>query len=389
MSTLLQMEEELLGKDGKRGSRADDRHDDTHGTEEVAQALGRVGYHVHGTVPELRQPKSMDCWATVAAMLMSWHDRASMSIETALGRIGAEYLDMFTRNTGLPSAKKADFVAAVGLMAEPPMSYTVEGWEQLLRKYGPLWVTTDERAGPLFSLHACVMTGLEGDGAPRGTTVHFIDPASGRASRQKLHDFLRKFEEVAAVAGPPTVQVVHYPSDAQRATGQSYTGALQVAPAIAGAALTYQIVKDLAGNTGDITWEREKLTGAKHPRNDATYAQRGTWQQGTFRVDSWLENLLGDRISATFEVNYHFNGYSLGHVTIDPVGTNDAFGWKLQVMETIIDLPDATSSGHEAAAIQVSFVYRFSRPILNDAIWRDTYTLLGDGVARHVGRWEQ
>jgi len=50
----------------------------------------------------------------------------------------------------------------LGLKAEPPQSFGVEGFEQLLRAHGPLWITADEDPSPHFSVHARVLIGLRG-----------------------------------------------------------------------------------------------------------------------------------------------------------------------------------------------------------------------------------
>jgi hypothetical protein len=60
----------------------------------------------------------------------------------------------------LKGSDKPEFLQALGLVAEPPMSFSVQGFERLLRANGPLWITTDEDPSEDFSVHARVLVGL-------------------------------------------------------------------------------------------------------------------------------------------------------------------------------------------------------------------------------------
>lgn len=183
-----------------------------------------VSYRVSGIVPPLRQPTGMTCWATVSTMMMSWRENASMTIDTAMGTIGSQYLAKFQANQGLGSAEKGPFLAAAGLVAEPPMSYSIEGWLQLLRTYGPIWVTTDEDPSANFAIHARIMVGIEGDGTPDGTSFRIVDPGTGTEYSEGLTTFIQKYQEEARALRydqPLRIQVVHWPANSQ-SQGQSY-----------------------------------------------------------------------------------------------------------------------------------------------------------------------
>ena len=67
-----------------------------------------------------------------------------------------------------------------GLDPEPAHSYTVEGFYGLLDRYGPLWV-----AAAVPGPHIRVVTGIEGDGTPDGTTLYINDP--WEAGMQSFH----------------------------------------------------------------------------------------------------------------------------------------------------------------------------------------------------------
>lgn len=181
----------------------------------IVRAAGAVDFRVRGIVDPVAQPSSMTCWATVASMMLMWREQASMTIPTAIGKVGTTWLNKFTGNQGLETAEKATFLAAAGFAYEYPQSLTAEGWEALLRRYGPLWVTTDEKPGAGFSIHARIMTGIHGDGTPGGTTLDIVDPDGGKSYKENFGTFLEKYESEARESKRPLrIQIVHWPQDA-------------------------------------------------------------------------------------------------------------------------------------------------------------------------------
>ncbi|MFN8570853.1 MAG: papain-like cysteine protease family protein [Gemmatimonadaceae bacterium] len=180
----------------------------------LAKASSAVDYSVPGFVAPIAQPSGMTCWATVATMMTCWRKQQSMTIATVMGQIGATYLTKFSNNQGLTAGEKATFLAAAGLAYEYPQSRTVAGWEALLRAYGPIWVTTDEKPGAGFSIHARLITGIHGDGTPAGTSLDIVDPAGGKAYPENYGAFVKKYEEEALdPKSAPRIQIVHWPHD--------------------------------------------------------------------------------------------------------------------------------------------------------------------------------
>ncbi|MGH7713548.1 MAG: papain-like cysteine protease family protein, partial [Gemmatimonadaceae bacterium] len=181
----------------------------------LARAANAVNYRVPGIVSPLRQPSGMTCWATVTTIMMMWRQQASMTIQTAIGRIGANWLAKFSADQGLLGSEKATFLAAAGLTYQHPQSLTASGWEGLLRKFGPVWVTTDEDPSAAFAIHARVLVGIKGDGTAAGTTLDIVDPGTGTEYKENFGKFLEKYESEARVKHLPLrVQIVHWPHDA-------------------------------------------------------------------------------------------------------------------------------------------------------------------------------
>lgn len=166
-----------------------------------------IYYEINGDIPLIQQPNGMACWATVATMLMSWHDQQCYSIETAMQKAGEEYSSMFSRSEGLPAEKHEQFANACGMMIEYPQCYTPEGIQDLLMNYGPVIVITDEDPSEYFAIHARIIKGIDSETVPGTTYLTIIDPGNGTEYSEKFEDFSSKFE---AVDGAPRIQVMHF-----------------------------------------------------------------------------------------------------------------------------------------------------------------------------------
>lgn len=166
-----------------------------------------ICYDVKGDIPVIQQPNGMACWATVATMLMSWHDEVCYSIESAMQIAGEEYSEMFARGEGLPAEKHQQFANSCGMTIEYPQCYNEEGIQDLLVNFGPVIVITDEDTTEFFAIHARILKGIDNETVPGITYLTIIDPANGTEYREKFEDFSSKFE---AVDGAPRIQVMHF-----------------------------------------------------------------------------------------------------------------------------------------------------------------------------------
>lgn len=114
-------------------------------------------------VPQLT---GFSCWAAEAAMLVSWRDNISIDPSEIAAAIG--YWQQYQE--GL-SAEDTTMFQVWDLTPEPPQTYTIESFGQLLANYGPLWVASAE-PGP----HIRVVTGISSDGTADNTTLYINDP---------------------------------------------------------------------------------------------------------------------------------------------------------------------------------------------------------------------
>jgi len=136
------------------------------GAEDAApRALGAT-IDVRHAVQLVPQQTGYSCWAAGAAMVVGWRDKISIDPSEIARATGywAQYA------AGL-NAEDTQMFAVWRLTPEAAQTYTVQGFADLLRRHGPLWVASAE-PGP----HVRVVTGMMGDGTPNGTLLYVNDP---------------------------------------------------------------------------------------------------------------------------------------------------------------------------------------------------------------------
>lgn len=168
---------------------------------------------VRHAVPALKQTGPMNCWAAVYAMLLSWKLSRVVTEQQALAALGEPWEGLQRAGTGLPGGQELRFVAAAGLVAEPPASYMPGAFLEWLQATGPVWVST----GDGLSSHARLLVGAVGDGKFDNTRFVVIDPATAMESYEPMRTFFDDFEHEARVivAAKAKVdlrwQIIHWP----------------------------------------------------------------------------------------------------------------------------------------------------------------------------------
>jgi N-acetylmuramoyl-L-alanine amidase len=155
--------------------------------------------------------------------------------------------------------------------------------------------------------------------------------------------------------------------------------------------LGYEILRDAAATSdGDVKWLVEQMHGLKHPFDDEKWATRQPqFQAREESVGWWLKNGWRDEISASFLVKFRYNGHSVGDISIENSGTEDAAGWGLYVTAHILPAREAYQLQGKGpfAAVEVTFNFNFNRKFGDDVIRMVRLVLYGDGsVARHNSR---
>jgi len=173
-----------------------------------------MDYVVPGHVPPIDQRKTNLCWAAVLTMMVSWKDSTIYTMENVMDRAGSIYRTKFDRNELIHPNDIPELLKSFSIVSEPPaQNYAVAGWIQLLRDYGPLWVTLAPDALHPWLLHAVVISGIRSDDTIEGTKFSLIDSGDPDQLEKNvsLADFVEMFERVAE-SEEIVFQVFHYPS---------------------------------------------------------------------------------------------------------------------------------------------------------------------------------
>lgn len=129
-------------------------------------------------------------------MMLSWRDKKSYTIEEVASKLGSPWKQYFENNTGLNERDQESFTKIIGFSSLPPANHLMVVYLDLLKKHGPVWITT----GDGFSAHARVLIAVEGDGDYSTTQFVFIDPLKGQVERQDALSFMKEYEREAYVA---------------------------------------------------------------------------------------------------------------------------------------------------------------------------------------------
>ena len=369
------------------------------------------------------QPTDQTCWAAAAAMIIGWRDQVSLMPETVASICSRSTVE------GLSPYDRATFATEIGLKAEPPQSYSVDGFYDLLTNRGPLWVSKIAGGGAT-SGHAVVVTGMYSEGDQ--SYVRIADPwdrvvgtpgvpggyasTHGTGSRyiMRYEDFQTEYE-LRIVGDPPTPQILHsggtagrVPNTGTAAAPQGYAMAvppgrrtMRAAPSrvraldagalatIAGTAVTL-----LVENSGDVAWQLPQWTGRKHP-NDTAPANQAPYQPSVIALTGWP---AAGGTTANCAIRWYYNGASIGPVYVERGYANDTVGWGLLVTGTIEDdprlhprSPAALAPGPaQIPALHVALTYEFhAPPPTDDPIATSRITLYADGTHEIDNEWIQ
>jgi hypothetical protein len=372
----------------------------------IARGLSHGSFSVNwDDVEAVPQPSDTSCWAAAAAIVIGWRDRLSLTPET-LAAIGG-------RSTAalLDPPQVGPFASEVGLVAEPPLCYSVESLRQLLEAKGPLWVG---QAVP--GLHVVVVTGLYGDGTD--TYVRITDPwdrstgtpgapgprldthTTGSRYITKWSDFVAEFEAAAANFPAVNLQILHsggidgrtpnygsaaragYAQAAARAMGRLERAfdAPSTTPAPAAAAGRRQE----AGSAQSVQWVLDQYDGLRQstmPGSALTAA--GT---RTVRLDDWpFVKVQDGQLQLPLSLSWRYDGGAIGDVLVTPEVLHTLAGWTLSVSATIEDGPDAPGLAAASVRVRHVFAHGADAPVVGVT----ELTLFGDGTYQRRDRWEQ
>jgi hypothetical protein len=142
-------------------------------------------------VRSLRQKSRNACWATAAAILVSWREKRVLQPEEFLREYAPRWLTPFLEDTGLAADAKSAFLADSGLCFEWGAGYMPSAIRDLLQAYGPLWFTIGTPKS--FGTHAVIVVGVAE--VAGNAWVSVIDPRDGREHDLSYGEFHRMYDE--------------------------------------------------------------------------------------------------------------------------------------------------------------------------------------------------
>lgn len=367
-----------------------------------ARSFGAVDYAVPGVLPIIVQPTPRTCWAAVMTMMITWRRGQSMAVRDAVAQLGQTYLALFDNDRILPPATAPALYADAGLSTIQSFNPTIDGWEALLRKYGPLYVDVGYDSGNIT--HAIIVTGIRGDGTPGGTSITYIDPVDGSNPTQVFSDFLRLYEAPSAVKWPYVI--VHWPvgASAQQSLSRSSSYSFH-SPSLVTAQTRYSLAQNpaaavIAGiEVADAI--QIGLAGV------ALVQAQAMGSQGSFSLayDKAQRLLLPEARQQMPGAQSSKQSYSqlLFHLGIGRLGTAKADviaeweGNPYGEIGTVVirrDLGNSTEWSKSAANITITRVERIPLPHTDPRAWPIVYTYegtfdpLGNGYFEFSGEFE-
>jgi hypothetical protein len=342
-------------------------------------------------------------------MVVGWRDRMSLPTEVIAEISGR------TTATGLDPAQVGMFASDLGLIAEPPQSYTVDGFRQLLESNGPLWV-----GASVPGLHAIVVTGIYADGS--ATFVRITDPwdrevgtpgtpglykdshSTGSRYIMRWEDFVREYEAAATDFSRVNLQILHsggaqgrtanYGSAVSAGYAQSLRAARAAAyskrsPSVHAASARARSLADQmgrrqeSGSAGAVQWTFDQYDGLRG--GIPTSAAKPAIDRAV-RLDDWpLVVLPEGTVQLPVIVAWRYRDGAVGDVRITPGTPATVNGWSLTATANIIEGPD----GAAVSGLTVTVRHTFTHGSQPNVVAVSELALFGDGTYQRRDRWEQ
>jgi hypothetical protein len=350
----------------------------------TAQAL-EGGTSFDFTWPDVElvaQPTDWSCWAASASMVVGWRDRVSInSAEIAAGT--AHWVPYADVKKGLYPSDIDELAVAWRLTAQPPQSYSVEGFRALMASHGPLWIGVAVPSG-----HAIVAYGMYGDGMPSSTKVRVLDPwPPGRGERYDMTfaDLEAEYEAMMTTdaGGNVNLQIL---SAADTGGRTPVSGAVAQSLEAAGSAMH---VTTSSGTTGTTAWTLDRGDGAYCPwGEDAQCGPADGFRTHTLTVHG-AEVTPGAASGGPgdFVVTWRTNGRAVSDVLITPAAVGADAAPPTRVRAEIMPRPEAAvpnPGDAPCAAVAVRFTFAA------DAARGETVlSLFGTGDLRAEAEWRR
>lgn len=169
-------------------------------------------YRVEPLPAPLRHESANTAWGAAVAALVGWRRDQQASAESVLSQLDGPFRGLLDEGRGL-SEREVTELLLVSDIARRRMERpgSPAQWDELLRRYGPLWALWPEKAHDRASLEGMLVVGIIGDGSPSRTRLLLLDLGQGRRHKVTV-------QRVAArmTAGGAAAQLLHLPAGARR-----------------------------------------------------------------------------------------------------------------------------------------------------------------------------
>jgi hypothetical protein len=121
---------------------------------------------------------SNSCWVSALAMMLSYRDRQSYSINTVLDMLGQTYVDKYKSNQGLTRDEFIQITTRLGLAGQSGF-LEYDEIRDMLQKYGHIMIVDAENPNNPSSLHARLIMGVREDctdSNPNDAELIILDP---------------------------------------------------------------------------------------------------------------------------------------------------------------------------------------------------------------------
>ncbi len=133
------------------------------------------------------------CWAAATAVMLGWRNRSRCSLQDAANFLGVEFVEKYAAGSPLKYGDVPLWKERGGFVAQGQQCIDAAGWNDLLRKHGPLITLISANATKRID-HVVVVTGILGDGSGAGTVLKFADGQCGCIRKYSLIEFATVFE---------------------------------------------------------------------------------------------------------------------------------------------------------------------------------------------------
>jgi N-acetyl-anhydromuramyl-L-alanine amidase AmpD len=255
-----------------------------------ARSLGQ-SFSVHWPgVPYIAQSTGGSCWAAATAMLVSWRDDVDISDRQIADRVGiaGAYAG------GLAPENRPLVASAWNLADEPPASYGIEEFRNMLQSYGPLFLSLTNSRGE--DGHTWLLVGITSDGADDGsdTVMYLHNPTRERGKIKKsFTDFLRLYENrVDTSGGVLPCQIMHaasIPAGKQPVAEPQFTVSTAMALGIRrqpDVSRASRVSRTLGADDWTINWDDVEMIPQP--------TDKSCWATAAAMVTGWRDNMSVD-----------------------------------------------------------------------------------------------